>query len=95
MLDICICQYLPIIHWGIFCWQNYQSPSHKRTLQLRHFDVQILGGIALHEGQIAEMATGEGKTLVAILPAFLNALTGWLQEIVGSVVKVAIVIHQW
>ena len=57
--------------------------------------MQILGGIALHEGQIAEMATGEGKTLVAILPAFLNALTGWLQEIVGSVVKVAIVIHQW
>lgn len=50
--------------------------ASKRTLRLRHFDVQILGGIALHEGQIAEMATGEGKTLVAILPAFLNALTG-------------------
>ncbi|CAK9029395.1 unnamed protein product [Durusdinium trenchii] len=48
----------------------------KRTLQLRHFDVQILGGITLHRGQVAEMATGEGKTLVAILPAFLNALTG-------------------
>lgn len=50
--------------------------ASKRTLQLRHFDVQILGGIVLHEGQVAEMATGEGKTLVAILPAFLNALTG-------------------
>ncbi len=50
--------------------------ASKRTLGLRHFDVQILGGIALHEGQVAEMATGEGKTLVAILPAFLNALTG-------------------
>ena len=50
--------------------------ASKRTLQLRHFDVQILGGIALHQGDIAEMATGEGKTLVAILPAFLNALTG-------------------
>ena len=50
--------------------------ASRRTLQLRHFDVQILGGIALHRGQVAEMATGEGKTLVAILPAFLNALMG-------------------
>ncbi len=43
---------------------------------MRHFDVQLLGGIVLHQGKIAEMATGEGKTLVAILPAYLNALTG-------------------
>jgi preprotein translocase subunit SecA len=47
-----------------------------RILGLRHFDVQLLGGIILHEGKIAEMKTGEGKTLVAILPAYLNALTG-------------------
>ncbi len=48
----------------------------KRVLNMRHFDVQLLGGIFLHEGQIAEMRTGEGKTLVATLPAYLNALTG-------------------
>ena len=46
----------------------------RRTIGMRHFDVQILGGIALHKGNIAEMATGEGKTLVATLPAYLNAL---------------------
>ncbi len=48
----------------------------RRVLGLRHFDVQILGGIILHKGQIAEMKTGEGKTLVATLPAYLNALSG-------------------
>jgi len=48
----------------------------KRTLKQRHFDVQLLGGIALHLGNIAEMMTGEGKTLVATLPAYLNALEG-------------------
>ncbi|MFH1198764.1 MAG: preprotein translocase subunit SecA [Candidatus Omnitrophota bacterium] len=48
----------------------------KRTIDLRHFDVQIAGGIVLHEGRIAEMSTGEGKTLVATLPAYLNALLG-------------------
>ncbi|MBN7795386.1 preprotein translocase subunit SecA [Parahaliea mediterranea] len=47
-----------------------------RTLGMRHFDVQLIGGIALHEGKIAEMRTGEGKTLVATLPAYLNALSG-------------------
>ncbi len=47
-----------------------------RVLGMRHFDVQILGGIVLHRGQIAEMKTGEGKTLVATLPAYLNGLTG-------------------
>ncbi|MFH0827497.1 MAG: preprotein translocase subunit SecA [Candidatus Omnitrophota bacterium] len=47
-----------------------------RTIGLRHFDVQIAGGVVLHEGRIAEMATGEGKTLVATLPAYLNALLG-------------------
>ena len=48
----------------------------KRTLTMRHFDVQLIGGIALHNGKIAEMRTGEGKTLVATLPAYLNALAG-------------------
>jgi preprotein translocase subunit SecA len=48
----------------------------KRILKMRHFDVQLVGGIALHQGKIAEMRTGEGKTLVATLPAYLNALSG-------------------
>jgi preprotein translocase subunit SecA len=48
----------------------------RRVLGMRHFDVQLLGGMMLHDGRIAEMATGEGKTLVATLPAYLNALTG-------------------
>ncbi|MGB9810324.1 MAG: preprotein translocase subunit SecA [Dictyoglomus turgidum] len=48
----------------------------KRTIGMRHFDVQIMGGIVLHQGKIAEMQTGEGKTLVATLPAYLNALEG-------------------
>lgn len=50
--------------------------SGRRVLGLRHFDVQLLGGVILHSGQIAEMKTGEGKTLVATLPSYLNALTG-------------------
>ncbi len=50
--------------------------ASKRTLKQRHFDVQLIGGLALHEGNIAEMRTGEGKTLVATLPSYLNALTG-------------------
>lgn len=48
----------------------------KRVLQMRHFDVQLIGGMVLHEGNIAEMRTGEGKTLMATLPAYLNALSG-------------------
>ena len=50
--------------------------ASKRSLGMRHFDVQMIGGIALHEGKIAEMRTGEGKTLTATLPVYLNALTG-------------------
>jgi preprotein translocase subunit SecA len=50
--------------------------ASKRTLGLRHYDVQLIGGIVMHEGKIAEMRTGEGKTLVATLPLYLNALTG-------------------
>ena len=50
--------------------------ASKRVLSMRHFDVQLIGGMVLHEGQIAEMKTGEGKTLVATLPSYLNALSG-------------------
>src|SRR5215475_3350937 len=48
----------------------------RRVLNMRHFDVQLIGGIELHHGKIAEMKTGEGKTLVATLPSYLNALEG-------------------
>src|SRR6202050_502509 len=48
----------------------------RRFLNMRHFDVQLIGGIVLHRGQVAEMKTGEGKTLVATLPVYLNALEG-------------------
>ena len=50
--------------------------ASKRVLGMRHFDVQLLGGLVLHDGRIAEMKTGEGKTLVATCPVYLNALTG-------------------
>ena len=50
--------------------------ASKRVLGMRHFDVQLIGGMALHDGRIAEMKTGEGKTLVATLPVILNALSG-------------------
>jgi preprotein translocase subunit SecA len=50
--------------------------ASKRTIGLRHYDVQLIGGIALHQGTIVEMRTGEGKTLVATLPLYLNAITG-------------------
>jgi len=53
-----------------------------RTTGMRHFDVQMIGGIVLHQGKIAEMRTGEGKTLVATLPAYLNALPGKGTQIV-------------
>ena len=48
----------------------------KRSLKMRHFDVQLIGGMTLHNGKIAEMRTGEGKTLMATLPVYLNALSG-------------------
>jgi preprotein translocase subunit SecA len=48
----------------------------RRVLKMRHFDVQLIGGMALHDGKISEMKTGEGKTLVATLPVYLNALDG-------------------
>ena len=50
--------------------------ASRRVLGMRHFDVQLIGGMCLHEGKIAEMKTGEGKTLVATLPVYLNALVG-------------------
>src|SRR5829696_5196727 len=48
----------------------------KRSLKMRHYDVQLMGGMVLHQGRIAEMKTGEGKTLVATLPIYLNAISG-------------------
>src|SRR6476659_6602690 len=56
--------------------------ASKRTLRMRHFDVQLVGGMVLNDGKIAEMRTGEGKTLVATLPSYLNALTGRAVHIV-------------
>ena len=50
--------------------------ASKRTIGLRHFRVQLIGGVILHQGRITEMRTGEGKTLVSTLPAYLNALEG-------------------
>lgn len=61
--------------------------ASKRVLGLRPFDVQLIGGMILHEGQIAEMRTGEGKTLVAVLPAFLNALSGAASRDLAVVVR--------
>ena len=58
-------------------WQNHWVAGGNDTIwNMVHYDVQLFGGVVLHKGKIAEMATGEGKTLVATLPVFLNALTG-------------------
>src|SRR5688500_1815852 len=56
--------------------------DHELTWDMIHFDVQLIGGIAIHQGRIAEMATGEGKTLVSTLPLYLNALTGRNSQLV-------------
>lgn len=56
--------------------------ASRRTLDMRHFDCQLVGGMVLNDGKIAEMVTGEGKTLVATLPAYLNALDGHSVHIV-------------
>src|SRR5690606_9415920 len=56
--------------------QKITVTGHELTWDMVHFDVQLIGGIALHQNYIAEMSTGEGKTLVATLPLYLNALTG-------------------
>ena len=55
---------------------HIEQTKYRRVLEQRHYDVQILGGLILHDGRLAEMATGEGKTLVATLPCYINALTG-------------------
>ena len=58
-------------------WQNHwMAGGNEMTWNMVHYDVQLFGGVVLHKGKISEMATGEGKTLVATLPVFLNALTG-------------------
>ncbi len=59
--------------------------ASRRTLGMRHFDMQLVGGMVLHRGKIAEMKTGEGKTLVATLPAYLNALEAKGEHIVTAV----------
>ena len=60
-----------------FCPRLRGSPRGRSpVLNMRHFDVQLIGGMVLHQGKIAEMKTGEGKTLVATLPVYLNALSG-------------------
>ena len=63
----------------MICWFRRLRPcakAAKRTSGQRHFDMQLIGGMVLHQGKISEMKTGEGKTLVATLPVYLNALTG-------------------
>ncbi len=68
---------------GQATWPNvWKVRGHDMTWTMIHYDVQLMGGIVLHEGKIAEMATGEGKTLVATLPAYLNGLTGLGMHIV-------------
>ena len=62
--------------------------ASRRKLGLRHFDVQLIGGLALHSGKIAEMRTGEGKTLMATLPAYLNALSGDGVHVVLSLIHI-------
>ena len=64
--------------------QKIMVCEHELTWDMIHYDVQLIGGIALHEGRIAEMATGEGKTLVATLPLYLNALTGQNAQLVTA-----------
>lgn len=68
---------------GLAIWPNvWKVRGHELEWSMVHYDVQLMGGIILHEGKIAEMATGEGKTLVATLPAYLNGLTGLGMHIV-------------
>jgi len=68
---------------GLAIWPNvWKVRGHELEWNMVHYDVQLMGGIVLHEGKIAEMATGEGKTLVATLPAYLNGLTGLGMHIV-------------
>src|SRR6185437_10112494 len=64
------------------CGRTIVVCEHELTWDMVHFDVQLIGGMALHQGKISEMATGEGKTLVATLPLYLNALTGRNSQLV-------------
>jgi len=67
----------------------------KRALDMRHFDVQLIGGMVLHQGRIAEMKTGEGKTLVATLPVVLNALSGKGVHLITVNVESHAGFHRW
>jgi len=64
------------------CGKKFMVCDYELSWEMVHFDVQLIGGIALHQGKIAEMATGEGKTLVATLPLYLNSLTGRNSQLV-------------
>jgi preprotein translocase subunit SecA len=67
-----------------------------RVLGMRHFDVQLMGGVILHQGRIAEMKTGEGKTLVATLPVYLNALTGkGVHVITVMIIWLLVTVNRW
>ena len=67
----------PAKHWTTFCGDlRLRREAADRALGMRPYPVQLIGGVVLHQGRIAEMKTGEGKTLVAVLPAYLNALAG-------------------
>ncbi len=67
-----------VIRWMILLEEAFAvvREASKRVMKMRHFDVQLMGGMALHQGKIAEMRTGEGKTLTSTLPVYLNALSG-------------------
>ncbi len=77
-LDEIMCEAFAVVKNGArrLCGTSYDVCDQQVTWEMVHFDVQLIGGIGLHRGMIAEMATGEGKTLVATLPVYLNALTG-------------------
>ena len=62
--------------------------ASKRTVNMRHFDVQLIGGVVLHQGKISEMSTGEGKTLVATLPAYLNASVSYTHLTLPTILRV-------
>ena len=85
-LDDLMCEAFAVVKNACrrLCGREFAVCGQTMTWNMIPFDVQLMGGIALHRGNIAEMATGEGKTLVATLPLYLNALTGRNCQLVGS-----------
>ena len=77
-------------------WKNHWvAGGNEMTWNMVHYDVQLFGGVVLHQGKIAEMATGEGKTLVATLPVFLNALTGNGVHVVTVNIWLSVTLNGW